>query len=495
MQIDAVLPSIVPPGTGVVTVTQNGATSAPFPVTVVASSPGTFSLNGSGSGPGTLFNVASDGSLTPNHLFNSATPGQTVTLYATGLGPASDPAQEDDQPPVQADIRKINFQVDVWVGTQQATVQYAGRSSYTAEDQVNFVVPTGVSGCYNEVAVSAGPPGGQTVSNFTSLAVARNGGTCSDADGIDMANLRGVISSKGSANVGVIGMLSKFLDLNVVALGATFEWDNDTVNGEIVTLTEQQLNASLGFVQFPSVNSCAVSQYLQYPFPTDPVLTGILGPVGWLDAGASLSIEGPNGTEPVPKNASGEGYDGLVGGATIEELLLGGGLPPFFLNSSYAILPGTFTVTAPGGANVGAFSAAATVSSAASSFTWTNQSAITAGTIPRDTPLAITWSGGDPEGFVEIVATASTLQSGVTPTATTPGIQVDCVAPASVGSFTIPTYVLQSLPSTIGSTALLPPGSLQVGPASGAVQITTPSGLDAAYLYYHYVQGANVVWQ
>jgi hypothetical protein len=242
-----------------------------------------------------------------------------------------------------------------------------------------------------------------------------------------------------------------------------------------------------------------VSQFLGFSpdpqVPADPVLTGIFGPIAWLDAGANLSIEGPNGTQPIPKNTSGEGYSALVGGETITELLEGAGLPPFFLSSTYAILPGTYTVAGPGGSNVGAFSADITVSSAAASFQWTNQSTVTSAPIPRDAALILTWRGGDPAGFVEMVAIASTQQTGTTPTPTTPGILVQCIAPASAESFVIPPYVLQSLPSTVDSLALLPPGALLVGPVSGAVKIATPSGLDAAYLFYHYLQGAAVVWQ
>jgi uncharacterized protein (TIGR03437 family) len=497
-QIDAVVPSTTPTGSGVVVVTHNGASSQPFPITVVAISPGVYSLNGSGTGPGAFYNVASDGSLEQNTLFNSAKPMQTVTLFATGLGPASNPATEGSETPAQIDIRNGNFQVEVYVGVEEATVQYVGRSSYTGEDQINFLVPGEPQGCYVNVAVYAGPPGNQTVSNFPTLSVAPQGRTCSDADGIDMGDLEVVITSNGFARVGSIALLSSYLDLTI-PLSGQLPWDNDTVNGEIVTLFTQQLDSSLGYTLLPSQGSCAVSQFLGYvpvpEVPADPVLTGIFGPVTWLDAGASLSIEGPNGTQPVPKNTNGEGYNGLVGGETITDLLIGGGLPPFFLNSAYDILPGNYTVTGPGGSNVGAFSGDISVSTAAASFQWTNQGSITSGPIPRNTPLTITWSGGDPEGFVEIVAIASTDQSGITPPATTPGILAQCVTPARLSSFQILPWVLQALPSTTSSTALIPPAYLMVGPVSGAVKIATPSGLDAAYLFYHYLQGASVTWQ
>jgi len=211
---------------------------------------------------------------------------------------------------------------------------------------------------------------------------------------------------------------------------------------------------------------------------------------------------------------------GLVGGLTVGELateLATGTCPttstdnciPFFLSPKYAISPGTYTVTGTGGASVGAFTAPITVTPAAASFDWTNQTAVTNGPIPRNQDLQITWTGGDSNGYVDITAIASTLQSGLEPAASTPGVLVECIAAASEGNFTIPAFVLETLPSTVSSTALVPPGELLVGPASVAcassssnptsatcpAQLTLPSGLDALYIFYHFILGQNVIWQ
>jgi uncharacterized protein (TIGR03437 family) len=510
-QINAVLPSNAPIGTGTVSVTYNGATSATFPITVTAMSFGTFSVNEAGSGPG-IFTEAYNARLqtTPNTEitpFSTTAPGDYVTIWGTGLG-AVDATTEGSAPPVQTNLcgSGQTCPVTVWIGPGlKAVVTYAGRSPYTAEDQIDFIVPaTGVQGCYVQVAVQTG----SIISNFTSLSVDPTGPTCSDVDGINYGDLAPVITSKGQANVGAISLLSNFLNLSV--LGAPLQWDNDTVSGEIATFNTSQLDTFQGLTLVPSVGNCSASPFLGFPPPKDPVLSQLT----YLDAGPNLSIQGPEGTQPVAQNCtpasttgcgtSGRGYSGLVGGATIANLLAGTSINPFFLSdtgwpgtgSSYVwtVEPGTFTVTGSGGAAVGALSAPITVSSGAAAFQWTNEATVTAGAISRSTPLTITWSGGDPNGFVDITAIASTLLSGTAPPAITPGILVECIALASAQTFTIPTYVLQTLPSTTGSSALVPPGELLVGPASGPVKVTAPSGLDDLYIFYHYIGGDAVTW-
>src|SRR5437016_5360596 len=58
-QVAAVLPSNTPIGTGTLTVTYNGQTSAPAPITVIKSSFGIFMLNQAGNGAAVLQNVNS----------------------------------------------------------------------------------------------------------------------------------------------------------------------------------------------------------------------------------------------------------------------------------------------------------------------------------------------------------------------------------------------------------------------------------------------------
>ncbi len=287
-QINAVLPSSTPTGKGTVTVAYNSQTSATAPITVVASSFGAFTLNQAGSGPG----IITDASFVENTLTHTAKPGQAMILWGTGLGAAPDFLRSTEATaapcPSGCDLRGSNLSVTVWVGTEKADVAYAGRApGYTAEDEIVFTVPAtssaqDVQGCYVQVAVQSGPPGGtQTVSNFTSLSVDANGNTCADADGINVSDLTGVLASKGSANVASISLLSNFLNLTIGG-ALNLQWDNDTAEANVGTVKTNVLNESQGFTLSPSANNCTVSSFKGFPPPSDPAL----GAETYLDAGA-----------------------------------------------------------------------------------------------------------------------------------------------------------------------------------------------------------------
>ncbi len=508
-QINAIMPSTTPVGAGTLTVSYNGQTSPSVPITVVASSFGTFTVNESGNGPGIITDASYD-VFTP---FHTAKPGQAVILWGTGLGPAPDPSTEASAPPCLSgcDLRGANLSVTVWVGNQQANIAYAGRApGFTGEDEIVFSVPNNVTtGCYVSVAVQTGPPNGtQTTSNFTTMAVDANAAPCRDADGVNMNDIAAAVTSQGSANVAAIGLFSDLWSIDVG--GGTFtQWWDDSVDGLIATFDTAALNSFRGFTKAPSVNSCTVVPYLGYPPASDPGLAYV---TTYLDAGPNLTIQGPIATKPVPKNANGNGYDGLVGGAptTGDEVLeVTGFEAPFYWNSTpngdgtfniTTIASGPYTMTGPGGANVNAITGTIDISSAAAGFVWTNASTFdnqnNTPQIPRNTPLSITWTGGDPQGFVDITLIGSTVINTLpSSTSPEPGMIVDCVLPSSAGSFNVPTYVLEALPTGAESGSPIS-GVVLVGPISAVTNITpVPTGLDAAYLYYHIISGYTVQWE
>jgi uncharacterized protein (TIGR03437 family) len=67
------------------------------------------------------------------------------------LGPVS-----GDETQYQFPANLTNILIEVDIGGVNATVTYHGRSIYPGVDQINVIVPPGVSGCNVSVAVTAG---------------------------------------------------------------------------------------------------------------------------------------------------------------------------------------------------------------------------------------------------------------------------------------------------------------------------------------------------
>jgi uncharacterized protein (TIGR03437 family) len=84
-QITAIVPSAFPVGPAEVVVQSGGSASNQVLAPMTVTSPGIFSANGNGYGQGFIFN--NDGTL--NTPSNPAAPGDTITIYATGVGPVS----------------------------------------------------------------------------------------------------------------------------------------------------------------------------------------------------------------------------------------------------------------------------------------------------------------------------------------------------------------------------------------------------------------------
>ena len=214
-EVDAILPSSTPLGTGTVTINNNGAT-ATAPLTVVQSAFGIFTTFGVGFGSALVFNMNSDGSTSQNGVLQSAQPGQMVMINGTGLGAiASDETQSG-----ATDVPSAN--VTLWVGSTKATVVSAGRGtcctgldpSYpiptgiAAWDVVTFVMPDGVAGCQISLTVQVG----SNVSNLAQMSVAPGGGTCPE---IAALNLSDLVTLPNPLKTGLVYTMRTLTNLNV----------------------------------------------------------------------------------------------------------------------------------------------------------------------------------------------------------------------------------------------------------------------------------------
>ncbi|HET8546672.1 MAG TPA: hypothetical protein VFL57_01635 [Bryobacteraceae bacterium] len=440
-QVSFVVPSNTPVGDGTVTVTFSGQTSAPAPIKVVARNVGVFSINSAGSGPGVFTDpLAGD---VPNLLTRSSRPRQLMDIWATGLGAVSG---NEAATPLPGDM---TVSVEVWVGGRQAEVVYRGRSGCcVGVDQIRFRVPEGVSGCYVPVSVVAGG----TVSNFTSMSIAADGGTCSEPIGVS-SDLINTIASGGVLRVGNINLSRSASKFSFP--GQTFDSTTDSGSASFFRYDFGRLIRSSTALGIPNFGSCSVSTFQgQTPSSLD-----IAQPEP-LDAGDVINVNGPKGAKQLRKTQSLPGfYSAQLGGGT----QIPGAPPP----EPLYLDPGPYTFTSGGGTQVGPINTGMNLTALTE---WTNMASIE--TVTRANGQLITWSGGDPNSLVYIGGTSFTGTSAQNIV----GASFVCYERASAGRFMIPASVLLALPRS-GTGVLALPGALTVGSYTNPATFTA-SGLD-----------------
>jgi hypothetical protein len=322
-----------------------------------------------------------------------ANPGDAATIWGTGIG--ASPGDDGSAPPQPIDMP--NLPLSVYVGTQAASVLYRGRGGFTGEDQINFVVPAGITGCYVPITVQIG----NIVSNFVTMPIAPAGQSCPDP--------APPVSDLPTGNV---------------TLGRS------TMIGTTTSTTDagQAFFGNPQILAFPYVPPVFGNPY---SLPVGTCIGGVTFPefidvlTSTLDAGPAITITGPNGSQQLVA----PGYDAQLGGGS------GANAEPLYLSV------GSYTASGPGGTELGAvvgpFSQNFTIPQP---LTWTNQSNIS--TVDRSTGLDVTWTGGDPNGAIQI--TSDLLMTFI------------CNARISDQHFTIPAFVLLSLPpSSAASTDTL----------------------------------------
>jgi uncharacterized protein (TIGR03437 family) len=399
-QINAILPGSTPTSpAATLRVTYNGQTSNTVSFQVIAHSFGIFTVNSASIGAGII--TGANRQLYSVH--SPANPGAAATIWGTGIG--ASPADDGAAPPQQIDMP--NLPLSIYVGTQLAAVTYRGRASFTGEDQINFVVPSGITDCNVPVAVQIG----NVVSNFATMPIAPAGQSCPDP-----APPVPTLANPSSALTGNITLTRTTL------IGTT----TSTTDYGQAFFGDPQVNA------FPYVPPFFGNPYSvpagtcigSVTFP--PLIDTLEGP---MDVGP-ITINGPNGSQQLPTFPSFS--PAQLGGGS------GANAQPLFLSA------GDYTASATAGTEVygavGAFSQNFTIPQL---LTWTNQGSIS--TVDRSAGLDVTWAGGDPDGTVQITGDVAFI----------------CNAKISDQHFTIPAFVLLSYPAAIS-----PAGNLTLGTVS-----------------------------
>jgi uncharacterized protein (TIGR03437 family) len=420
-QVAALLPSATPTGAGKLTLTYQGL-SASFSFTVVSNNFGAFTLNEGGTGPA----VVTDTNFNPITVFNPAYPNEPLVLWGTGLGPTTG---DETEPPPEVNL---NTGVRVFVEGQSAAVSYGGRSSSPGLDQINFTVPAGISGgCKTSIAVLVNGVTG----NVTTFAVAPQGQpTCGDSFGtLTAANLQKALTN-GSLSVGFIN-------------ATRIDGGDDTLVAGFGSFTANNFLRSFGGSIGASIGSCTAyetSGTVLEP-PADPVQSTLL-------ATGALTLNGPSGTKNISASGTGSYVDILASAP-----------------NTY-IQPGAYTVSnATNAANVGPFNVSLNLPPLVVP---TNIPA----TVNRSQDLTLTWSGGSGYSLVSVFG-----YSGVPVNLPTSSfVQFICTANASAGSFTIPSEILNLLPTNGFGTTTEMGVQLQIAgvPLAGFTASGSP-GLDS----------------
>jgi len=454
VQINALLPSATPAGAGTITVTTTAGTSTASPIEVVDSAFGLLTWNyGSGAAKG--YDASIDTS-NPYVLFGGASeqavnPGDILELYGTGLGPvAGDATGVAVNPPAQ-----------VYIGGVAAAVQYSGRSGYIGEDQINVVVPAGVSGCYVSIAVVTG----NYVSNFATLAVAPEGSrTCSDSSTPVTASILNGIAQNGSYTIGDVSV-GQVTTPGILGIGGG---TSDSGSASFIKYTAINTSAYAGAFAFSSIGSCSVwsftananSQTAPEPFQFTT-----------LNAGADVDITGPEGDIAMPLQTQ----NGVLSYSTPS------GQADFIPASG-----GSFTfANGSGGPDIGAFSVQLQMAPPA---TFSNLASLA--TITRASGVTVNWTGGAPDSTVDIEG----LSIGSIGGSSTDFVAsvFTCLAPASAGTFSVSPAVLLSLPPSISVEGI---SFSTLTLSNGATQTFTAKGLDYGFASAGTANSITVTYQ
>jgi len=137
-QIDCIVPYEVTGSTANITVTSGGSTSNTVSVPLAGTSPGVFSLDGSGTSGGSITHA--DGSIV--NAASPATKGETVVMYVSGLGALANSVKDGYG---ASALNNATGAMTIYVGgvaVPATSVLYHGLTTSAGLYQINFVVPT-----------------------------------------------------------------------------------------------------------------------------------------------------------------------------------------------------------------------------------------------------------------------------------------------------------------------------------------------------------------
>lgn len=345
-----------------------------------------FSMNASGYGQGAVLNDANDGTVSVNSTSNSASPGEWISVYGTGVGlpgylsppqdgtPAPltplfeplfrDGAVFDIQSQQEADIASLFGAGVGYVTLVPALTGFTNMASssfyglapgYVGLTQTNVQIPTSVrEGCAVPIRLQYSDDGQSWImSQPVTIAIRQGGGSCVDPP---------------AAGYGQI-----IWQKTVHTAAAQVATESDTLTVSLQSSPGMQAPAVPRFAEDSGVTSFQIVPGLSCPVSGYRSL-----------AAGTVTAQGPGLTStPAPPAPL---LEGQVAGLSAYQATIPSG----------SIQAGTYTVAASGGADVGAFLAAAQIGADIQI-----QTPLAGTTVWGSCqPLTINWTGGDPNSWI-----------------------------------------------------------------------------------------------
>ena len=457
-QVNAILPSNAPLGVVSLRLSFNNAASNPVPAQVVNSAFGVFTATGSGMGPAIAQNFITQAQQPINALTAPVRPGQVVTLWGTGLGPATFP---DNVAPTPGNLPVLT---EVFVGAKSASILYNGRSPCcSGTDQVVFTVPADAPlGCWVPVYVRLA---GTLVSNAVTMAIS-NGPTCSEPSNALASTL---ISGGRTASF----VAARFSVRHDVGVARTSDSTADEIAGYPVGQVAGPFNFN-PMLSLPPPGTCTTYSVTGW-FPNEVSSLPGSAPTGaTLDPG-TITLSGSAGTSTLVSLTS-------LGGLLVKSL--GGSVSTMSLLPDTSFLnPGAYTLAGAGGRDVGSFRQQVTVPQP---LTWTNRDSLSL--VNRRQNLMLSWTGANPGSLVVAAGGGADLPNNAT------GFFL-CVAISGDNSLTVPAYAMANVPPS-HQRLIQSPAAVYLGQWSiNQPQSFMASGIDAGLFTSAQVIGKTVVFQ
>ncbi len=406
-QVNAIMPSTVKAGLATLRLTYQTRRSNAITIQIGDSAPGVFAISGGGYGPGVVQNYVTEDNQPVNSLISPASPGQTVTIWATGLGPVP---FADTVAPTPGDVAAP---VSVTVGGVPATKLYSGRAPCcSGVDQLVVTLPPSAPlGCWVPLTITAGG----VVSNTATLAIAAPGAASCDDPGNPLSKLVRTPGSQAFIHAERIDSIEN-VD-SALSLHKTL----DKLYSRFYMRPDSPFNFD-PYMSFPPAGSCSVHQ-------TSGDASFQLTLRGALPGAASLKPQPKqtynNGTQALTFTPIRSYFSSSMGGMSNSTAV---GLDLLGPTSTFTIDPaGPFETFLP--------------LRLISPLTWTRPNGILA--IPRNAPFALNFTPSDPAA-----PTAILLFSYAAATNST--VEVQCIAPLGASAFAIPSESLANLPPTYG---------------------------------------------